>query len=134
MGENIAIAAMKAGAHDYVLKSNTARLRYLDKYGRTFHRVAAYISLTQMLQLHLRIDLMVTGTGVINLSGIHFGKGNFSILIHDEDGPLRNPRKRWLLAKYPKLLRDFSVRIKIRTHGCVHHPDLLFLPRNFAGN
>ena len=37
---------------------------------------ATYISLTQMLQLNLKIDLLVTGTGAINLSGIRFGKGH----------------------------------------------------------
>jgi 5-formyltetrahydrofolate cyclo-ligase len=37
---------------------------------------AAHISLTQMLHLNLKIDLMVTGTGAINLRGIRFGKGH----------------------------------------------------------
>jgi 5-formyltetrahydrofolate cyclo-ligase len=37
---------------------------------------ATHISLTQMLHLNLKIDLMVTGTGAINLSGIRFGKGH----------------------------------------------------------
>jgi 5-formyltetrahydrofolate cyclo-ligase len=37
---------------------------------------AMHVSLTQMVQLNLKIDLMVTGTGAINLSGIRFGKGH----------------------------------------------------------
>jgi 5-formyltetrahydrofolate cyclo-ligase len=37
---------------------------------------AMRISLTQMLQVDMKIDLMVTGTGAINLSGIRFGKGH----------------------------------------------------------
>ena len=37
---------------------------------------AIHVSLTQMLQLNLNIDLMITGTGAINLSGIRFGKGH----------------------------------------------------------
>jgi 5-formyltetrahydrofolate cyclo-ligase len=37
---------------------------------------ATQISLTEMLHLKLKIDLMVTGTGAINLRGIRFGKGH----------------------------------------------------------
>ena len=37
---------------------------------------AMHVSLTQMLHLNLKIDLLVTGTGAINLSGIRFGKGH----------------------------------------------------------
>lgn len=37
---------------------------------------AMHITLTQMQQVDTKIDLMVTGTGAINLSGIRFGKGH----------------------------------------------------------
>lgn len=37
---------------------------------------AQAITLTQMLHRNLNVDLMVTGTGAINLSGIRFGKGH----------------------------------------------------------
>ncbi len=34
------------------------------------------ITLAKLLQFNLRIDLMVTGTGAINMSGVRFGKGH----------------------------------------------------------
>ncbi|MCJ1399735.1 hypothetical protein MMC11_002937 [Xylographa trunciseda] len=39
-------------------------------------QLARSISLNDMMELGLQIDLMVTGTGAINLDGIRFGKGH----------------------------------------------------------
>ncbi|MCJ1421210.1 hypothetical protein MMC32_007572 [Xylographa parallela] len=39
-------------------------------------RIGRPISLSDMMDLGLKIDLMVTGTGAINLDGIRFGKGH----------------------------------------------------------
>lgn len=59
------------------IKTNSQRLQasYLDGMEDPSSG-GCHITLRQMLQLNLTVDLMVTGTGAINFSGVRFGKGH----------------------------------------------------------
>ena len=66
------------------------------------------------------------------VQGIGFSKSYFALFVHDEDRSLADSGHGRRSAQKPELLRDFTMRIKIRTHGEAHHADVFLLPRDMT--
>ncbi len=65
---------------------------------------------------------------------IHLGKYDLAVFVHDKYCPLADPGKWWPFAHNAECLGYCRVRIEIRTHGEMHGPDGMLLPRNVAVN